>query len=144
VTEKTGFFIGFCLVISVVDAKTLKIPDIFLLICVFVLLFFDRYASSVFFHSKIMTAIVSYMLFYFVYAYTGGLGFGDVKYAALLGYALGMEKACIAFFLTAIGIILMYIIGIWVFRWKKSTKLPFAPFLSFGAIVAELINVVEW
>jgi prepilin signal peptidase PulO-like enzyme (type II secretory pathway) len=139
-TGRTGFFISFCLVVSVVDARTFKIPDILLLICVPVLIFCDRHGSPVFFYTRIAAAIVSYMVFYFMYAYTGGLGFGDVKYAALLGYALGIEKTGIAFLLTASGVILMYVIGIGFFRWEKSAKLPFAPFLSFGAIAAELIN----
>ena len=138
-TIRTLILAIFALIISVVDSKTLRIPDFLLLSCFFALVILDIYRSggTWFFYENLLSASVWFIIFYLVYRYSGGLGFGDVKYAALLGYALGLEKSGTAFLSTALGAILVYVIGIGFLRWEKTVKLPFAPFLSFGAMAAE-------
>ncbi|MDR0455435.1 MAG: A24 family peptidase [Treponema sp.] len=133
----------FTLVISLIDAKTFRIPDALLLSCFIVLVFLDlsRPAQFSFFFEHCLTACFWCAVFYFIYQYSGGLGWGDVKYAALLGYALGLEKSCIAFLFTAFSAIFIYGIGIGILGWKKSAKLPFAPFLSFGTLAAEFFKI---
>lgn len=132
----------FTLTISLIDAKTFRIPDILLFSCFIILVMLDmsRSLEIWFFYEHCSTAFVWLVVFFLVYRYSGGLGWGDVKYAALLGYALGLEKSCIAFLFTAFSAILIYIIGIGVFKWEKSAKLPFAPFLSFGTLAAEFFR----
>jgi len=136
------FIIIFTLIISVIDAKTLKIPDFLLLFFFIVLVIIDiQISSGIWFLLERFIAVLFWAsIFFLIYNYSGGLGFGDVKYAALLGYALGFEKSLVAFICTALSAILLYSIGIGVFRWTKTAKLPFAPFLSFGALAAEVIN----
>jgi len=135
--------IVFTLAISLIDAKTFRIPDVLLLSCFIILVMLDiSHLSGIwFFYEHCSTAFVWLVIFYLVYRYLGGLGWGDVKYAALLGYALGLEKSCIAFLFTAFGAVLIYIIGIGVFKWEKSAKLPFAPFLGFGTLAAEFFKI---
>ena len=133
----------FALTISLIDAKTFRIPDVLLLSCFIILVMIDmsRSLEIWFFYEHCSTTFAWFVIFYLIYRYSGGLGFGDVKYAALLGYALGLEKSCIAFLFTAFSAILIYIIGRGIFRWEKSTKLPFAPFMSFGALAAEFFEI---
>ena len=80
--------------------------------------------------------MVAFILYSAVFHFTKGLGFGDVKYAALLGYILGPEKLVIAFLITAFLGIIIYLAGIYIFRMEKTTRIPYAPFLSAGAILA--------
>jgi prepilin signal peptidase PulO-like enzyme (type II secretory pathway) len=75
-----------------------------------------------------------------IFLFKGGLGFGDVKYAFLTGYALGLDITPFAFFFTAVFAILIYIIGIGLLGWKLSDKLPFAPFMFSGALSAVSLN----
>jgi len=133
----------FTLIISIIDAKTFKIPDILLLLFFIFLVFLDltHFAGIAFIYEHCSTALVWSVIFYLIFRYSDGLGFGDVKYAGLLGYALGLEKSCIAFLFTAFSAILIYIFGIGVFRWERSAKLPFAPFLSFGTLAAEFFKI---
>lgn len=68
-----------------------------------------------------------------------GLGFGDVKLAAMLGAFLGWKALLSLFFLASflgslIGILMM-IFG----RGRLSTMLPFGPFLSAAALIQLLI-----
>jgi leader peptidase (prepilin peptidase)/N-methyltransferase len=65
------------------------------------------------------------------------LGFGDVKYAAMVGAFLGLKNLIlmlvIASFLgSVIGISLIYLSG----KKGKSTYIPFGPFLTVGAWIA--------
>jgi prepilin signal peptidase PulO-like enzyme (type II secretory pathway) len=118
-----------------------KIPNLLLILFFLALLFQDHTLPANFFLERFMAALICFLLFYSIYWFSRGLGFGDVKYAALLGYALGLEKTSIAFLFTAFSAILVYAIGIGCFRWDKSAKLPFAPFLGFGAVAAEVFKI---
>jgi len=134
------FLTLFILIISAIDAKTFRIPNYLLLPCFLLLLAFDIWNSTNFraFFSLITSAFIWFFIFFLIYRFRGGIGYGDVKYAAFLGYALGLEKSCAAFLFTALAAITVYTIGIGVFGWSKSAKLPFAPFLGFGVLLLEL------
>jgi prepilin signal peptidase PulO-like enzyme (type II secretory pathway) len=137
----TVVFIGFCIIVSIYDSKTLRIPDVLLFICFLALsvLGFQNDLFSVL--NKTLALLLGYVIFFIIYHFSGGLGYGDVKYAALLGFALGLENVCIAFLFTSAGALLVYAIGLFFFRWDKSAKLPFAPFLSLGAAITELVRI---
>ena len=139
-TTRYLFLTMFILIISVIDAKTFKIPNYLLFPCFLLLLTLDIWNSTNFrsFFSHITSAFIWFLIFYLIYLFRGGIGFGDVKYAAFLGYTLGLEKSCSAFLFTALAAITVYTIGIGVFGWSKSSKLPFAPFLGFGVMLLEL------
>ena len=135
--------IVFSLVISLIDTKIYKIPNILLFSCLICLIFADIYARMGvdFYLKRTSIAFFWFAVFYMVFRLSGGLGFGDVKFAFVLGYALGAEKSITAFIFMGIGAIFVYAIGVIVFKWNKSAKLPFAPFMSFGVIVAEFFKI---
>lgn len=140
-TPRSIILAFFVIIISVIDAKTLKIPNYLLFLCLFLLFAFDiwNFTDFRFLFGNIITAFIWFFIFYLVYRRSEGIGFGDVKYAALLGYALGLEKSCAAFLCTAVAAMAVYSIGIGVFRWSTSAKLPFAPFLGFGILALECV-----
>jgi leader peptidase (prepilin peptidase)/N-methyltransferase len=73
------------------------------------------------------------------YLKPGGMGFGDVKLAAVLGLFLGREVAVAVFVAliagVVVGLVIMRRAG--VARGRK-TKIPFGPFLALGGLVAVL------
>jgi prepilin signal peptidase PulO-like enzyme (type II secretory pathway) len=76
----------------------------------------------------------------------GGMGFGDVKMAALIGLTTGFPGVLVA---VLGGIILGGVVAILllVFRIKKKKEaIPFGPFLSIGAIVSMLwaAPILNW
>jgi leader peptidase (prepilin peptidase)/N-methyltransferase len=76
-------------------------------------------------------------LFIAWFAYPGGMGFGDVKLAAVLGLFLGravgpaMLVALVAG--VVVGVAIMQRVGV---EAGRKTKVPFGPFLALGGVVA--------
>lgn len=76
----------------------------------------------------------------------GGMGGGDIKLAALLGFYLGWQGVLLTLFL---GALLASVTGIWlIILGKKSRKdpLPFGVFLSIAAMISMLYggNILTW
>ena len=70
----------------------------------------------------------------------GGMGGGDIKLAALMGAFLGIRNGVVALFA---GFLLGALVGIVLLVMKKKGRkdaIPFAPFLSAGALVALLFG----
>lgn len=80
-------------------------------------------------------------LFFFVawYLKPGGMGFGDVKLAAVLGLFLGREVAVAVFAALIVGVVVGAVImrRVGVARGRK-TAVPFGPFLALGGVLAVL------
>jgi prepilin signal peptidase PulO-like enzyme (type II secretory pathway) len=130
-----------CLVISIVDAKTCRIPDGLLLVffCILTVAGAGKTSAALrsgFLLARVPPALICFTALYLPCRFYGGLGFGDVKYAALLGYALGRERYCAFLGAAALSSLLVYVMGTFFLGWNQKTKLPFAPFLSFGALAA--------
>ena len=78
-----------------------------------------------------------WLLFWFLWRFTPGMGYGDVRLSGLLGLALGY----LGWSELVIGLYAGFVIGVvgWVFlRLFKVTKgrhFPFGPFMLVGAVV---------
>ncbi len=84
------------------------------------------------------------LFFLIVLISRGGMGFGDVKMAALIGLALGWQLGLVAIL---IGIIIggLAAIVLLILRLKgRKQAIPFGPFLSVGAIAALLYGNEIW
>ncbi len=70
--------------------------------------------------------------------YKGGMGWGDVKMAALAGLVTGFPSVLVAMFVALLsgGIVAVALLGLRAKKWKEA--IPFAPFLSVGALIALL------
>jgi len=136
----TLIIICFLTGIAVFDLKTYRIPDVLLLLFAFVVIILEGWQPYTFFFLRLFAAVLSFLLFGIVWYFSRGIGFGDVKYACLLGYLLGPEKLVFAFVITAFLGIVVYLTVLFFFRWSKTKKIPYAPFLSAGAVASILIN----
>ncbi|MCL2410210.1 MAG: A24 family peptidase [Treponema sp.] len=130
----------FCIAIAIVDLITYRIPDILLIsFAIVMIILIGRQPYNVLI-LRLVASAVSFLLFGAVWYFTKGIGFGDVKFAAVLGYLLGPGRLAYAFIATALLGFIVYLIGMKIFRWSKTKKIPYAPFLSSGAIVSLFIN----
>lgn len=132
--------ICFCAGIAVYDIKTFRIPDIALIAFAVVMIIMEGSQPYAFLFSRLATAAASFFLFGAVWYITKGIGLGDVKYAALLGYLLGPDKLVITFIVTALLSVVIYLAGVTLFHWTKTKKIPYAPFLSAGAAASLFVN----
>ena len=130
----------FSITISIIDIKTYRIPDILLLLLLIALLlndFITGYHSIV---SHLLSAVIVFALFFAIFYFARGMGFGDVKYAAVLAYGLGLKGIYIAIAVAVISGLLFFLVRALFLGWNKKRKLAFAPFLSLGAIASIIIG----
>lgn len=82
-------------------------------------------------------------LFVLALAYSGGMGMGDVKMAAMLGLFLGPYAALAVFIGALVGVVtggLLLLIG----RTTRRTALPFGAFLALGGLAALFLGPGIW
>lgn len=133
-------FLAAAIPISIIDLKEKRIPDIISLPVLGIILVF-RIAVG---HPLLGVFIdlgAGFLLFFLIWFFTeDALGFGDVKYAALISLTLGLMRWFLAIFSAAV--IALAIAGVLLALKKidKKTQIPFAPFLSAGAVIAFFID----
>lgn len=126
----------FCSIISISDIRTLRIPDIFLVPFLAVLVIFDIVFAQENIIRHIIISLVFLFIFLAIYKFAGGLGFGDVKFAAVLSYSLGLKNGTFAFIFASLSAIIFLLLKKRLSNQAlKKEKIPFAPFLSFGTLV---------
>lgn len=84
-------------------------------------------ACSVFFSAIFLTAAAA----------TKGMGMGDIKLAAVIGYCSVFFKALCSFIFASLAGIVFFIM-LCLFN-KKISKIPFAPFAAAGYLLSELV-----
>jgi len=81
-------------------------------------------------------------LFYGLFALSDGawIGGGDVKLAVGMGLILGLEAGLLAVFIAALTGSVFGLVGIAFFGKKRSTQIPFGPFLITATIISFLFG----
>lgn len=91
----------------------------------------------------LITASVAFIFFLgiFLITYGRGIGFGDVKYALVIGFLLSPVGLIVAFYTTFLTGAAISIILISIGKKKlKGGSIPFGPFLSLGVIIPLLFE----
>ncbi len=158
------FLFAFCssmIVISFIDLDFQIIPDIITLPGIIIgflgASFFipDIFSPNLSFHNLSIigfkTSLLGFFvgggLFYLIAILSkGGMGGGDIKMMAMVGAFLGWKAVLLT---TFIGSLTGSIVGIFlmVFKGKgRKTKIPFGPFLAFGAIITLFFGrvILDW
>ncbi len=134
------------LLLSIIDYKHYILPDIIVLPGIFINLILGSLNPMLGFQQSLLGACVggfglyAVSKLYEIIRKKEGMGFGDVKYLAFLGAALGVYGVVFAIFLASI---LGSIIGIGSLLVKKQsiqTPIPFGPFLAFSGLVYLLLS----
>lgn len=133
------FYAGFFLICSLIcffDFRYFIIPDI-LLIALFLwtaacFFAFDQAVIA----GHLASAVVLFFIFLFIFKFTRGLGFADVKFVSCLCFATGFFKALSACFCACLlGLCVFFVARIFH---RKIKRLPFAPFLTAGTGISLL------
>ncbi len=141
---------AFAVPISIIDIVSYKIPNILLAGLYLVLIAIDLVNHS---HRSLLTSLISsialFVLFFLIFKFLRGMGFGDVKYAGVIGYALGFPKALYACLIASLIGILFFIVFHFISQQRKNLndkrerKIPFGPFLSFGLILFSVDRLIH-
>ena len=132
-------FISALIVISFIDLDFQIIPDIIsipLIICGLVISLLPHSLDGLV--SNIKDSFLGILvgggsLFIVALLSRGGMGGGDIKLNAGIGALLGWQNALLTVF---IGSLIGSIVGIIILKKTGNRKIPFGPFLSFGALVS--------
>ncbi len=128
-------FLVILFLISWVDVRERRIPDglVFLIIILGVISLFLGQPLG----PALLGGVVYFSLLFLIHLlFPGGMGWGDVKLAAALGFFLGWQKAILSFLLSFAGGAIIGIILIALGIKGRRDPIPFAPFMAGGAIIA--------
>lgn len=133
--EKFALFgiISCLIVIFFADAKYTIIPDEILIACaIFSLPFFLQSPRD-----HLLAAFILYLFFQLIHSLSKGhaMGFGDVKFAAVIGFLQGLKTGAVSVYLAFLigGVVGMILVG--VHQKKMKSKIAFGPFLVIGMII---------
>jgi prepilin signal peptidase PulO-like enzyme (type II secretory pathway) len=129
-------FSVFALIITVIDIRSFRIPDLLVFPCYGFLLIIKAVTDFSGLPAALAASLLSGLFFYIIRYVIGGLGIGDIKYAALIGLFCGLPGACIAFLCAAVLGLLAVLVLRLAGKFAANQPVPFAPFLSIGAITA--------
>lgn len=76
----------------------------------------------------------------------GGMGGGDIKLFAVIGFALGTKLVLISFFLSTFFGAFFGIIGILIGKVKKGKPMPFGPYIALGTVITYFYGerIIRW
>jgi prepilin signal peptidase PulO-like enzyme (type II secretory pathway) len=132
-------FLVFALPASAADIRSYRIPDLLVFPGFMTVFIFLLYSQSSVLPNRLAAALLSGLFFFIVRRFTGSLGLGDVKFAALIGLCCGLPQACAAFLIAALAGI-AFILIVRRGKQERGKPLPFAPFLSAGVIAAFVLS----
>jgi prepilin signal peptidase PulO-like enzyme (type II secretory pathway) len=132
-------FSAFSLPISIIDIRTRRIPDVLSASC-FLLIFAVRLRHSPqtvpFF---LAASLFAFVLFFCVALGTRGLGFGDVKFAAVIGLVCGFPGVLAALFAASVLGLLAALSPFCRSAEGARLPIPFAPFLCAGTLIGQVL-----
>lgn len=149
------FIVSSLIIIFFVDLKYGIIPDIITFFAILVSIFFLLFTSKeswflrqmadqpatfeVGFVNHLLSAVGSFLFFLAIFLVTRGrgMGFGDVKFAFLIGLILGFPKIIAGLYLAFLtGAVVSIILIIAKKKKFKGSTIPFGPFLAIGTFLA--------
>jgi leader peptidase (prepilin peptidase) / N-methyltransferase len=136
------FIVSCLIVVFFTDLKYGIIPDKIIFPAMFITLIFNlQFAISNQFSifNFLMSAIGACLFFLFLFLITKGrgMGFGDVKFAFLMGLILGFPNIVISLYIAFLtGAIIGTILIVWRKKRMFGTAIPFGPFLVLGTLSA--------
>lgn len=144
--------VAFVLLLTIIDIRRHIIPDVLLLGFVFMwvsLFLFQNWPVRVNVAFYFLSGSgLSFVLFYGVYrCFAGKMGFGDVKFAAVIGLVTGPLYCFLAFFAASLCGLLVVIPLLLAGKINVRSRIPFGPFLGAGLLIAYVLlnlRVIEF
>lgn len=127
--------------ISIFDIRKFTIPNILILFLFLFNLLFDIFCLQLGSNTFLIKFVVmtGVFLFGFFLNTRYGLGMGDVKLLSIIGYIQSSMFFALSVFSSSIcGII--YLIFVKKLKKKEVKKIPFAPFITIGTCIGEILR----
>ena len=138
------FLISIMLMISVIDFRTKRIPDILTYSGILILFIYKLLIDNHSYTSAILLIFSGFIPFFLIWYITKGkLGLGDAKYSAFLALALGLRVWFLMLFLSSFIALVFALFMIKIKKMGRDVQIPYGPFLSAGAVLSLCIAQME-
>jgi leader peptidase (prepilin peptidase) / N-methyltransferase len=129
--------ISLFIIILVSDVAYMLIPDKVLLFFAGLFLLERLFIPLTPWWDSLLGAVIGFVLLLVIaYISRGGMGGGDIKLFAVLGFVLGSKIVLLAFFLSTLLGAVIGVIGIAIGVFKRKKPIPFGPFIGAGTLIA--------
>ncbi|PLR75523.1 prepilin peptidase [Bacillus sp. V3-13] len=129
--------ISLVVIVFITDIKYMIIPDKVLLVFAVIFLLERVFLPLDPWWDSFLGAAAGFGLLLLITVVSkGGMGFGDVKLFAVLGFATGTKLVLLAFFLATLFGAVFGLIGMMAGKLEKKKPIPFGPFIGLGALTA--------
>ncbi|MDY4388450.1 prepilin peptidase [Pectobacterium aroidearum] len=138
--------LSFLVVLTVIDIKTLLLPDVLTLSLLWMGLLFNLSETFVPLRDAVVGAMAGYLslwLLYWVFKYATGkeaLGYGDFKLLAALGAWLGWQALPNLLLVAALSGLVVTLIWRGVRKEDTAKPLAFGPWLAIGGVFGVIMN----
>lgn len=143
-TIQALLIISVCIVLSTVDISIKKIPNELILLTLII------GASYIATNQQVENITMNFLGFalgfilFLLPAYIGrGAGWGDVKYAAAVGFCLGVYGFLTAIIIMTIILLIFTAYIILTGKGSLKTKIALGPFMAFGFVSVLIINIMN-
>jgi leader peptidase (prepilin peptidase) / N-methyltransferase len=125
------------IIITVADIKYMLIPDKILLFFAGVFLVERIFIPLSPWWDSVLGAVIGFTLLLVIsFVSKGGMGGGDIKLYALLGFVLGTKLVLMSLFISTLLGAIIGIIGIGLGFFERKKPIPFGPFIAVGTLIA--------
>lgn len=129
--------ISLFMIIFVSDIAYMIIPDKVLLFFVGLFLLIQIFFQHITWWNSILGAATGFGLLLLIAILSkGGMGGGDIKLFAVIGFVFGVKMVILAFIISTFYGAVIGIIGILLGFFKRKTAIPFGPYIVFGSLTA--------
>ena len=126
--------------ITIIDIKTKRIPDLLTYSGIALIFLIELIINKQSFYSLYVLLFTGFVPFFLIWYFTKGkMGLGDAKLSALLALTLGIRGWLLMLFISSSAAVLFAVIMLVLRKIDKKAKIPYAPFLSFGALLSIFI-----
>lgn len=134
--------ISLLIIITVSDLSYQLIPNRILFMFFFLFIFLRLlFPLHPWYDSLIGSAVGFTLLLFIAIISKGGMGGGDIKLFAVLGYLLGLKAILLTFLLSVFAGSLFGVCGMMTKRLSRKSAIPFGPFIGIGALIAYFYEV---
>lgn len=144
------WFLGWAIALSIVDIREHRLPNRMVAVCLtgcVVLVFVGAAVSQNWgIAAHAFAGCAAAIAVFSVLHVLGGLGMGDVKYAAVTGLALGTAGWSAVWWGHFLGFVLagaVVVVGLVTRRVQRRSRIAFGPFMATGALVVGIGTFVS-
>lgn len=129
--------ISLFVIIFVSDITYMLIPDKILLVFAGIFLVERLFIPLTPWWDSLLGAIAGFVLLLAIAVISkGGMGGGDIKLFALIGFVVGTKVMLLSFFLATLIGALFGVIGLLLKLVERKKPIPFGPFIAVGTLIA--------